>query len=133
MKSSILLPCIINLRCRPGSDIVEVTSSMSACVDGQWIFIPQHARTDGNSVPWFVEWVIPRYGWALTAGIIHDVLPRSIASDTVWRKVIIELALRRGSHRWWALARAWIGWSILVFTTVSGLRVAAVKIFGESK
>ncbi len=112
---------------RPGSNHVRVANSFSLEVDGQWIYIPKGDDSDGNTVPGQFQGIIPRYGWNLLAGIVHDALPRSVASDTVWRKLTIHLGQKAGVCL--PKTRAWIGWSILAFTTVSGFRALAVQTF----
>lgn len=41
---------------------------------GNWVYIDQGFPTDGNSRPWFLGWVIPKFGRYTKAAVVHDKL-----------------------------------------------------------
>ena len=126
---SIILPDRVYFSSVPGSTHVRLERELFVIVDGRTITIRSGFSTDGNTIPWIFEWILPRYGWSLEAGIVHDSLPRSVASDTIHRKMVIFLGKR--AKVWFPKTRAWIVWFVLATTIVTGIRSLCVKFFEQ--
>lgn len=78
---------------------------------GHWL-LPCGLHSDGYSVPWFVSWLIPRWGAGCKAAVLHDMLYRYADALGVSRETADRLlcdAMIDAGIEWWRAKAVWAG------------------------
>lgn len=64
------------------------------------IVVPVGFVTDGNSAPWWIRWLFPRYDRSLPACIVHDYCYEGVMGKVAADKLLRKNMKRLGFPHW---------------------------------